>query len=155
MATATDSKGNTSEFSAAIDIAVKLPVGLDFSDAPNSYHTLLASDGPRHSLGAGPVLGKAITADADGKPSSTAAGDSGDDGVTLPTCLIAGLDAVATVIASAPGRLDAWIDFNRNGVFNANEQIAASLPVVAGANTVKFAVPLNAVGGAEFCPLSH
>ena len=102
VATASDSKGNTSEFSAAIDIAVKLPVGLDFGDAPNSYHTLLASDGPRHSLGAGPVLGKAITADADGKPSSTAAGDSGDDGVTLPTRLIAGLDAVATVIASRP-----------------------------------------------------
>ena len=29
------------------------PSGFDFGDAPNSYHTLLASDGPRHGLGSG------------------------------------------------------------------------------------------------------
>jgi len=70
--------------------------------------------------------------------------------VVLPARLIAGLSSTATVTATADGLLDAWIDFNGNGTFDADEQIAASLPVVAGENSVSFAVPTSAVVGASF-----
>src|SRR5206468_74047 len=69
-------------------------IGFDFGDAPDKYHTLLASNGPRHALGSGLFLGKSVSAEADATPSPTAASDSGDDGVTLPARLVAGLDAV-------------------------------------------------------------
>ena len=70
--------------------------------------------------------------------------------MTLPGMLIAGLSATASVVASQPGRLDAWIDFNRNGTFEAGEQIAANLPVSAGTNAIAFAVPSFASPGATF-----
>ena len=54
------------------------------------------------------------------------------------------------VTASAPGRLDAWIDFNRDGDWDTDEQIATSLRVIAGANSVMFTVPVGAVAGTSF-----
>jgi Ca2+-binding RTX toxin-like protein len=53
-----------------------------------------------------------------------------------------------TVTASAGGaRLDAWIDFNSNGTFEAGERIANSLALGAGPNNVAFNVPGAAVLG--------
>jgi hypothetical protein len=42
---------------------------------------------------------------------------------------------------SVDGLLDAWIDFDNNGVWNAADQIYASVPVVAGINNLAFNVP--------------
>jgi hypothetical protein len=57
----------------------------------------------------------------------------------------------AIVIASAPGLLDAWIDFNRDGDWlDAGEQIATNFAVVAGTNSVSFTVPETAVAGTTF-----
>jgi len=139
----------------AANITVIAAGSTDFGDAPDSYRTLLASNGPSHPVSAGLFLGAAIDAENDGQPNSAATGDDlfgvdDDDGVTLPASLVAGLGATATVTASAPGRLDAWIDFNRNGVFEAGEQIAAALPLSAGPNTVTFAAPLNAAAGPTY-----
>jgi hypothetical protein len=92
----------------------------------------------------------------DGQPNTTATGDdtSGvddEDGVTLPGTLVARLGATATVTATLGGKLDAWIDFNRDGDWtDAGEQIATSLAVVAGVNSVSFAVPDTAVAGTTF-----
>jgi uncharacterized repeat protein (TIGR01451 family) len=129
---------------------------LDFGDAPDSYHTnLLVSDGARHRLGSALFLGASIDAEADGQPNAFATGDDNsgiddEDGVTLPGTIGAGLRATAKVVASAAGNLDAWVDFNGNGVFDASEQIATSLPLVAGTNNVTFTAPVSAVGGGAF-----
>src|SRR5262249_56766034 len=42
--------------------------GTDFGDAPDSYHTLRASDGARHGVVAGFHLGGAIDGEDDGQP---------------------------------------------------------------------------------------
>jgi Ca2+-binding RTX toxin-like protein len=127
-------------------------VEFDFGDAPATYGTILAGNGARHCLGSGLLLGKAVDAEKDGQPSAKAEGDDAgrvddEDGVTLPKSLIAGLRATASIVASGRGFLDAWIDFNRNGKFETDEQIAAALPVSPGENAVTFAVPFSAGTG--------
>jgi hypothetical protein len=134
---------------------------LDFGDAPdgvgaapNTYPTLLANNGARH-VSSTLFLGASIDSESDGQPSSTAAGDDtggvdDENGVTLPG-LVARIGAVITVTASLAGQLDAWIDFNRDGDWgDAGEQIATSLAVVAGANSVSITVPDTALAGQTF-----
>jgi hypothetical protein len=53
----------------------------DFGDAPNTYGTLLAANGPRHSIQVGFSLGANIDREPDGQPS---AGADGDDLNTAP-----------------------------------------------------------------------
>src|SRR5439155_18351381 len=47
-------------------------VPLDFGDAPDSYGTLLASNGARHVISTSLRLGATVTAEPDGQPSATA-----------------------------------------------------------------------------------
>ena len=126
----------------------------DFGDAPASYGTLSADNGPRHG-GGGLRLGTLIDSETDGQPSDTASGDDtngedDEDGVILPGALIVNRPAAVLVNSTLQARLDAWIDFNRNGVFDSSEQIATSLDVAAGDNMVFFAVPADAVTGGTF-----
>jgi hypothetical protein len=128
----------------------------DFGDAPDSYGTLLASSGAYHRLGSGLTLGTTADPEADGVPTALADGDDtdawGDDeaGVTLSSTLIPNAGATAIVNASAAGKLDAWVDFNRNGTFDPAEQIATSVNVAAGNNNINFLVPGNAAAGVSY-----
>lgn len=126
----------------------------DYGDAPDSYGTTLASDGPRH-LSSDLFLGASVDYEADGTPSTDADGDDlsatdDEDGVVLPPTLVAGVGTVVTVTASGSGLLDAWIDFDQDGSFDAEDQVAASLPLVAGQNQFEFTTPLTATGGATY-----
>jgi hypothetical protein len=119
----------------------------DFGDAPASYGTTLASNGARH-LAVGPRLGSLRDTEADGQPGAVAAGDGADeDGIQLPAMLFARVDAAITIRASDAGKLDGWIDFNRNGTFESNEQIASSVAVASGSTTYGFTVPASVVAG--------
>jgi Ca2+-binding RTX toxin-like protein len=129
----------------------------EFGDAPDpTYPTLLASNGARHLPFSPLYLGAGMDAEFDGQPTADATGDDNDangddeDGVVIPSILIQGVAATATVTASAAGKLDAWIDYNQDGAFGPGEQIAASLDVVAGANAVTFVVPSTARAGTSF-----
>ncbi|MEM7481061.1 MAG: GEVED domain-containing protein [Acidobacteriota bacterium] len=135
--------------------------GNDWGDAPPTYPTLLADDGPRHGVDpAGPlVLGACIDAEADGQPAAGATGDDtaagtgstcggGDDedGVTFGAMLIACQSATVTVTANRAGVLDAWLDFNSDQSWDdAGERIASGLALAAGANAVTVNVPCGAV----------
>lgn len=128
----------------------------DWGDAPDpTYPTLMASSGAYHLLGSPLYLGPSVDPEPDGQPDATATGDDNDgnnddDGV-LFSPLIPGAGSSALVTASIPGMLDAWIDFNRNGNWaDPGEQIAASLPLAAGANVVPFTVPAAASIGSSF-----
>src|SRR5207248_7418472 len=55
----------------------------DFGDAPDSYGTLLASNGPRHGILAGFHLGATEDGEPDAKINATATGDADDDGVFI------------------------------------------------------------------------
>ncbi|MBO9664656.1 GEVED domain-containing protein [Dokdonella sp.] len=125
------------------------PVPVDFGDAPNSYGTLLANNGARHSIPgynaaaktATLMLGSRITADADGQPDANAALDTFDDGLD-PTSLILTTGATtAQAVVSAinakgtPATLAGWIDFNGNGTFDAGERAQATVPANTTAAT--------------------
>ena len=122
----------------------------DFGDAPQPYPTLSADNGAVH-VANGPSLGLERDTETDGIPNSGADGDDNDgslddeDGVTIPVIQVGQTDASVIVdVRNAPGgaRLDAWIDFNRDGSWGgAFEQIADNLSVAEGLNNVEFAVP--------------
>jgi Calx-beta domain-containing protein/GEVED domain-containing protein len=124
--------------------------GLDFGTAPKSYGTLLADDGARHQLGSGLFLGAKVDPSADGNPAAANTGEADDDGVKLPGYIVPGLDASVTIIASKAGKLDAWVDFNRNGKFDTTERIFSSVAVAAGTNTLKFTVPVGIATSTTF-----
>ena len=167
------STGTPAPTGAAIDGEVEdytvAIAALDFGDAPDSYGTTLPN-GARHAIGVTPnlYLGACVDAEADGQPSAGANGDDNGTGSggTIGTCAQAGRDedgvtftspiqacstsATVTVVAGAAGKLDAWIDFNRNGVFDAADQIFTNQSVVAGSNTLTYGVPCGALPGATY-----
>ena len=64
-----------------------------------------------------------------------------EDGVVFTSPLIPVNQATVDVTVTMPGLLDAWIDFDKDGVWAPHEQIFASLPLVAGLNSLIFNVP--------------
>jgi hypothetical protein len=143
--------------------------GVDFGDAPdgvgtspqNRYPTLLRNDGARHTIIKGFSLGATIDADPNGQPTVAADGDDSngqddEDGVIFNTAFAAGQTATITVTVTLPtgvtsARLDAWVDFNRDGDWNDPlEQIFTSQIVVAGPNTLSVPVPVTAASGMTY-----
>ncbi|MEO6759235.1 MAG: Calx-beta domain-containing protein, partial [Saprospiraceae bacterium] len=125
---------------------------IDFGDAPDTYATLLNSNGARHATVLGFRLGAAIDGEDDGQPNANATGDGADeDGVTIPSPLVTSTNANITVNASQAGKIDAWVDFNNNGSFtDAGEKVFNNVAVVAGNNTLTFAVPNGATPAFTF-----
>lgn len=125
---------------------------LDWGDAPDpAYPTLAASLGANHLIVPGLLLGAIIDAEGNGQPNATATGDDlanlpDEDGVTFATPLIPGATATINVTASAAGLLDAWIDYNGDGIWTPAEQLGgASIALVAGNNAIAAAVPASAI----------
>jgi len=133
---------------------------LDFGDAPDSYGTLLASDGARHVIVAGRQLGLAVDGESDAQAPLDASGDDvngldDEDGVVLQPILVPGTMA-AVVVHGGPsgGLLDAWIDFDGNGVFDhPGEHLFAgtSQALTPGVNfPLSFQVPSEATVGTTY-----
>ncbi|GAA4448800.1 tandem-95 repeat protein [Novipirellula rosea] len=51
--------------------------------------------------------------------------------------------SVMAVTATGAGLVDGWIDFDRDGIFQSNEQILTNSPVVNGINMVSFFAPAS------------
>ena len=121
--------------------------GLDYGDAPATFPNLQGENGPRHAINDnGLYLGNGVSDDADGQESPTASLDD-DDGVLLNTIVAGDTSSTVTILSSGIGFVDAWIDFNNNGVWEANEQVLSSEAVVAGANSVSIVLPPGVVVG--------
>jgi hypothetical protein len=147
-----DAGGTLAESNEANNIfamAIGTPGAYDFGDAPIGYGTLLANNGARHVVNPSVYLGSSVDTEADGAPGNPANGDDAagaddEDGVVLNTPLVRGQGFSASVTASQAGRIDAWIDFNRNGVFDdPSERFVDSLAIFAGTTTLTGAVPQN------------
>ncbi|PSU23543.1 L-type lectin domain-containing protein [Photobacterium kishitanii] len=111
----------------------------DFGDAPDSYQTTTASQGPAHGLINKSTLyigTNIIDAEADGYASDNAAGDdtNGSDdenGITqilpiLSTSTTSFNTTIAVRNSTTSGvdaTLIAWLDTNQDGAFNANEVV--------------------------------
>ncbi|MCE5341540.1 MAG: GEVED domain-containing protein [Planctomycetaceae bacterium] len=133
---------------------------IDYGDAPDGpYPTLLANNGARHVMNSGMFLGLCVDSEPDGQPTIPADGDDinplmgpdDEDGVVFSPFFI-GQSATVNVTASAPGFLDAWIDFNGDGMWTMGlpEQIAISTPLVVGNNAITFNVPATALLGQTY-----
>ena len=128
----------------AFGLSTAANFGLDFGDAPADYPTLLADDGARHNLQGGLTLGAAIDLELDALTSVDASGDGADDdGIVFLSNGISRSDAFSSieVEVSGDGFLQGWIDFNRDGAWDASEQIITDALLTAGTHTIQFAVP--------------
>ncbi|MCA9136174.1 MAG: RICIN domain-containing protein, partial [Planctomycetales bacterium] len=141
---------NTSTFS---DVAVDFD--LDFGDAPSSYPTTLANDGARHAP-IGPRLGDTRDFESDAQPSAMADGDDmtgGDEdgvmfGLIQTDRTVAGVNIDLQNASNA--FIDAWLDFNRDGIWQAGEQILQRAAVQGGLQTLNFDIPVDVAAGETF-----
>lgn len=133
---------------------------VDFGDAPQSYATLLADNGPRHLLDGQTYLGLTppdgdydgyIGADSDDTTVVYQNSVDDEDGVNFVTELAIGLDSVISIYASTEGTLNAWFDWNGDGNFSGeDEQNIVDVNLTAGFNQVVIRVPDNATSGASW-----
>ncbi len=131
---------------------------VDWGDAPDpAYPTLAVNSGPSHLIQPGVFLGAKIDSEADGQPDATATGDDlldgsdDEDGVTFAGPFHPGQVTVCQVTASVAGYVDAWFDFDADGVFGSiASELVYSGPVNAGVNNLPVSVPASAVLGTTF-----
>lgn len=133
---------------AVLDLAVENLDTFDMGDAPGTFGTLLADDGARHGA-TGPRLGATRDAESDAIPSGAADGDGGDeDGVMFGNVAPGSLAGVNLSLEnSAAAKVDAWVDFDADGIWQPDEQIFDDAALTAGLQTLNFSVPQDAVTG--------
>lgn len=157
------SPDGTGEEGEIEDYLLRLLTDFDFGDAPDgadepNYATTLDHNGARHSISTtGPRLGDKIDADPADQQNADATADDIDDlgddedGIQFITPLIPGESTQIIAKASMTARLDAWIDFNRDGDWqDAGEQIFDTLALEMGDNELEFAVPADALRAPTF-----
>ncbi|MEM6689168.1 MAG: GEVED domain-containing protein [Planctomycetota bacterium] len=148
----TDNGGRDTSNPSTFTIEVTEALALDFGDAGSSYE---AADPARHLVDSQDVL-LGINNTIDDGPIEPNAIDEGDDGVNFWAPLLidtlGGSSTLTSVIIQAPngGQLDAWIDFDGNGVFSDGERIANSQTMTSGANLLRFNVPSSATSGSSW-----
>ena len=126
---------------------------VDYGDAPDTYQTSLANNGPRHEVPDPPVLflGSGIDGESDAStyPLSDDTSDSSndEDGVLQPTGLVRGQTSLLLVTSSAQGYFNAWVDTDNSGQFDDDEQYVNDRTVFAGTNLVVVNLPSNAEEG--------
>lgn len=113
----------------------------DFGKAPDSYGTSINNNGARHNITSSNLyLGESVY----GEPNAYADNgydNSDDDGVKFVTDLATGQGALVEVTASESGYLSAWIDFDRDGKFDDDEQVFTDHLVFSGAQILSLSVP--------------
>jgi len=128
----------------------KNPIELsDKGDAPDSFGTLRASNGPEHLLSNDLCFGFPPDQEPDGQPSPDADGDGADEdgSLLLPSGSfgpgdVFTVEALVTNLTGADALACGWIDFNGNGTFENADTVSGSTnaertctPVPAGANS--------------------
>jgi hypothetical protein len=117
----------------------------DFGDAPDTYKTILASDGPRHmpsqydatTKTASLMIGSTIDLEIDGIPNANANGDdlsniNDENSISITTLYInsSSYTTLVPVVNNTGGNatLRGWIDFNKNGIFDSSESATVTVP---------------------------
>ncbi len=127
----------------------------DMGDLPDSYTTLLASNGPVHYFDT-LFLGAVVDGESDGQPTSSANGDNLNDiddeeGVArLGTWSngTAGGQVRVTVSGASTACLSGWIDFGQDGSFaEPGDQIFDLRNVSGGVNDLSFDIPAGTFPG--------
>jgi uncharacterized repeat protein (TIGR01451 family) len=133
----------------------------DYGDAKSDYPVLKNNNGAAHVNDGVTFLGSKVRIELDGQPSTAGNGDDGvpgdadqiddEDGVVFGSSLNAGATLSVDVIASVPGYLNAWIDFNQDNDWNdPGEIVFTDRSLNVGTNNLSFTVPTNATTGNTF-----
>ncbi|MCC7474500.1 MAG: S8 family serine peptidase [Pirellulales bacterium] len=135
----------------------------DFGDLPDSYSTLLATNGPRHFVVPGFRLGNSVDGEVNGIPTPGATGEGlagdNDDGVSIISnsgILKDGENTLRVTVAGVGGLLTGWMDFNADGHFDESERLSWTLggtplggeaDLNPGTYDLKVTIPAGAVDG--------
>jgi LruC domain-containing protein len=143
------SSNNDGARCAAAPLIDEDDTSMDYGDAPASYGTALADNGPRHQIVEGGLyLGDTIDGEfnAQSYPASDDASGNQDDedGIALLSPLERGQDALLRVTSSGEGYFQAWIDWDLSGSFDDTEQLISDHWLSGGDNLILIAVPNNA-----------
>lgn len=134
-------------------------IPIDFGDAPDSYGTLVESDGARHGVAeydaanhtAPLMLGQKIDIETDGFPGSLANGDDlnnidDEESVThivatpgTPTSLR--VPVTVTNNTADEATLAGWVDLDGNGTFDSGERVTQSIPANSGTAQYELTFP--------------
>lgn len=119
----------------------------DFGDAPDTYGTSIDKNGARHEItDNGIKLGSAVIPEPNAY-TSTGEGDSDNDGVIFLSALNVGEMAIVQVTMAEHANLFAWIDWDRDGQFESDENIVSNYRLDSGEHVVSFQVPAWASNG--------
>lgn len=130
--------------------SVRTTLRFDFGDATTGFPTTIAQNGAAHAQESSLILGTLFDTEDNGVANASALGDNRNDlddeeGVTMVTPMTQAAIAQVAVVASGPGLLQGWIDFNDDRDWtDPGEQIFADQPVTAGVNNLFFPVPATA-----------
>jgi len=115
----------------------------DYGDAPDSYGTTLFSNGARHAVSDN-YLGTSVTTEhnANVYPKTDE-----DDGIVFITPLLAGSDSLIQVQATGAGYLNIWGDWNRDGIFSADEKLISDKYMTDTTEVFLVNTPLSALNG--------
>ena len=124
---------------------------LDFGDllAAIGYPTLLADNGPRHTLSTDLYLGEGVDGEADAGQAGNSSGDDvigtdDEDGVgfSADTWRLDQVDGARLFVTTVgDGCLNVWLDGNFDRDFDdANEHVVVNLPVSTGMSSVSFTI---------------
>ncbi|WP_366516932.1 CshA/CshB family fibrillar adhesin-related protein [uncultured Alcanivorax sp.] len=117
----TASTGGSSNLQKICVTSAPPQVLVDYGDAPISFGE------PSHILGSNLQLGDEVSPDALSYDDEDAAADSFDDGVIFPGAL-PNLTPIEVSVSGDDGYLQAWVDWNGDGVFDdPQERIATDL----------------------------
>ncbi|SHF87314.1 conserved repeat domain-containing protein, partial [Pedobacter caeni] len=138
---------------------------LDFGDAPNSYGTRLIDNGPRHALDSRLRIGATTDGEPDGQPVAAGANANGTNGDGLDEDAFANLPVLTTAATSysmtvpvinttgVAARMIAWVDFNKNGTFEASEGLLVSVPNNATSVVLNWTGLANLTAGLTYARL--
>ncbi|MFT4520667.1 MAG: LruC domain-containing protein [Halioglobus sp.] len=142
------SSSNDGARCALAAVAPPITPTLDYGDAPVSYGTRASEDGASH-VAVGPRLGAMVDAEARAFPAPDESDDFKDDsddedGVQFITDLLVGEQTVISVSMTGSGYLNLWIDYNRNGQFDASELVIDDADSTVGSGMYVIDIPASA-----------
>ncbi len=129
-------------------------VTFDFGDAPASYDTSVGTAGPaRHAIANTPLtLGATIDSESAPQPINRddTVGIDDEDGVTTPLVFVEANGFLnVPIVINGTGFLTAWVDFDKDGEFDAAE---ATGPIAVTSATTQITIPIRDVSASDNDP---